>query len=147
MLKEMRVTTRPLSIRVDPELVARLDRVSRDEGMNRSELAKTLMEEGLRMAEHPGIIFRPGPAGRRPALVGGPDVWEVIRLFLQLDEKGEAAIARAAKLANLSPHEVRVAVRYYVAHRDEIDEWIRIVDEEAQRLEAAWQREQALLRA
>ena len=31
------------------------------------------------MAEHPGIIFRSGLTGRRAALTGGPDVWEVIR--------------------------------------------------------------------
>lgn len=140
------MVTRPMSIRVAPDLLARLDRTSREEGMTRSELAKTLMEEGLRMAEHPGIVFRPGPAGRRPALAGGPDVWEVIRLFLQLDETAEATITRTAELASLAPDQVRVALRYYAAYRDEIDEWIRIVDEEAERVEAAWEREQALLR-
>jgi len=36
-----------------------------------------------------------------------------MRLLLQLDEKGDAAIARTAELANLAPHEVRVALRYY----------------------------------
>ncbi len=30
------------------------------------------------MEEHPGIAFRDGPVGRRAALAGGPDVWEVI---------------------------------------------------------------------
>jgi hypothetical protein len=135
-----------MSIRVAPELVTRLDRTSRDEGMTRSALAKTLMDEGLRMVEHPGIVFRPGPAGRRPALAGGPDVWEVMRLFLQLEEEGENAIARTAELASLAPDQVRVALRYYAAYRDEIDDWIRIVDEEAERVEAAWEREQALLR-
>lgn len=29
--------------------------------------------------EHPGIVFRPGPTGRRAGLAGGPDVWEVVR--------------------------------------------------------------------
>ena len=43
------MATRLMSIRVAPDLLARLDRTSREEGMTRSELAKTLMDEGLRM--------------------------------------------------------------------------------------------------
>lgn len=140
------MATRPMSIRVGPDLVARLDRTSREEGMTRSELAKILMEEGLRMAEHPGIVFRPGPAGRRPALAGGPDVWEVTRLFLQLDEEGEDAITRTAELASLAPEQVRLALRYYANYPDDIRDWVRIVEEEAQRAQASWEREQALLR-
>jgi hypothetical protein len=31
------------------------------------------------MNAHPGIVCRDGPAGRRPGVVGGPDVWEVIQ--------------------------------------------------------------------
>jgi hypothetical protein len=114
--------------------------------MNRSELAKTLLEEGLRMAEHPGIVFRSGPAGRRPALVSGPDVWEVARVLRDIDESGEQAIARTAEISGLTPHDVRTVVRYYAAYRSEIDEWIRVLDEEADRLKAAWEREQELLR-
>ena len=67
-----------LSIRVDPKTLDQLDKASRRDGMSRSELAKTLIEEGLRMRAHPGIVFRPGPTGRRAALARGPDVWEVM---------------------------------------------------------------------
>jgi hypothetical protein len=105
------------------------------------------MEEGLRMAQHPGIVFRPGPAGRRPALAVGPDVWEVMRAFLQLDEKGEAAIQRVAEIANISPYQVRKVLRYYVAYKDEIDDWIKSEEEYAEQAEAAWRREQELLHA
>lgn len=34
----------------------------------KSALALCYIEEGLRTDEHPGIVFRPGPAGRRPGL-------------------------------------------------------------------------------
>ena len=34
------------------------------------------VDEGTRMDEHPGIVFRGGPTGPRAALAGGPDVWE-----------------------------------------------------------------------
>jgi hypothetical protein len=42
-------------------------------------VAARLVDEGLRMDEHPSVAFREGPIGRRATLVGGPDVWEVIR--------------------------------------------------------------------
>jgi predicted nucleic acid-binding protein len=35
------------------------------------------VREGLACAAHPGIVFKPGPSGRRAALAGGPDVWEI----------------------------------------------------------------------
>src|SRR5258708_19507256 len=48
-------------------------------GMSLSSAANGLVDEALRMSEHRGIMFRPGPTGRRAALAGGPDVWEVVR--------------------------------------------------------------------
>lgn len=33
------------------------------------------------MGEYSRIDFRSGPAGRRPGLVGGPDVWEVVAVY------------------------------------------------------------------
>lgn len=83
------------------------------------------------MDEHPGVMFRPGPAGRRPALIGGPDIWEVSRVLRDLDLSGEPLIAAAADLTGLSVHEVRAAERYYDEYRDEVDAWISAVDEEA----------------
>lgn len=43
------------------------------------------------MADHPGLVFREGPTGRRPRLAGGPDVWEVIETFLDEARDVEAA--------------------------------------------------------
>src|SRR5258705_4510767 len=37
-----------------------------------------LIYEGLRARRHPLVGFRDGASGRRAALVGGPDVWEII---------------------------------------------------------------------
>jgi hypothetical protein len=120
---------RHLSIRVPSDLHARLSRHAR--GGSRSVLANRLIDEGLRMEEHPGVIFRPGPAGRRPGLVGGPDIWEIARVLRDLSLRGEDLVRKAADLTGLPAHEVRAAHRYYDAHRDEIDEWIDAVDEDA----------------
>ena len=71
--------TTPLSIRFTPSLLARLRQRARAmTGASAAGLAQRLIDEGLRMADHPGVIFKDGPSGRRAALAYGPDVWEVI---------------------------------------------------------------------
>lgn len=135
-----------LSIRLDPETLERLDAQSRQSGQTRSELARTLLEEGLRMADHPGIIFRPGPVGRRPGLAMGPDVWEVMSMFRRTDATDDQALEQTAESTGLSIEQVRTAFRYYAEFTDEIDAWIARNDELAEQLESNWRREQALLR-
>jgi hypothetical protein len=41
-------------------------------------LAEEMIDEGLRLRKHPLVTFRDGPSGRRAALVGGPDIWELV---------------------------------------------------------------------
>jgi hypothetical protein len=96
------------------------------------------------MQLHPGIVFRAGPGGRRAGLAGGPDVWEVVRVFRGLapDEDG---VRRTGELMSLLAQQVEVAIRYYAEFQDEIDSWIRELDQEAERAEAVWRREQQLL--
>lgn len=67
----------------------RLESLSRPDGLSPIEFAQVFLEEGLRMQAHPGIVCRPGPAIRRPALAGGPDIWEVARVLREYlpDEK------------------------------------------------------------
>lgn len=136
--------SRHLSLRIGADVFDRLEAESRRTKQSRSELVKTLIDEGLRMEAHPGIVFRPGPAGRRPALADGPDVWEVARAYRDLQASGEEATRRVAKLTSLSLQQVRTAVQYYADYQEEIDEWIDMVDKEAERAHAAWQRRQKL---
>jgi uncharacterized protein (DUF433 family) len=91
------------------------------------------------MDAHPGIVFRGGPAGHRAALAGGPDVWEVIKAVKSLGG-GDEGIASAAEWLSLTPGQIRAAVHYYADYRDEIDDWIRRADEEAELSETAWER-------
>lgn len=130
-----------LSVRMDEEVLARLDSESRRIGRSRSWLAKQLLDEGLRMERHPGIVFRSGPAGRRAGLMSGPDVWEVVRAAIG-DENTREDIADQIGLTH---EQIGVALRYYAEYRDEIGAWIRMVDEEAERAEADWRREQEIL--
>ncbi len=133
------------SARWDVDVLDRLERLSEQIGTSRSRLAERYVDEGTRMDEHPGIVFRDGPTGRRAALAGGPDIWEVMQTIKSGKERGDAAVTAAAELLNLTEHQVRAMVRYYVAYPAEVDERIRRNVEEADAAEAAWKREQAAL--
>ena len=97
------------------------------------------------MDEHPGVVFRGGPTGRRAALAGGPDIWELMATLKSGKARGEEAIFTTAELLNLTDSQVRTAVRYYGAFPDEIDRRIELNTEDADEVEAAWRREQAAL--
>jgi hypothetical protein len=115
-----------------------------------SSAANRLVDEGLRMAEHPGIVFRDGPTGRRAGLVGGPEVWEVIRAVKSArtaePELADADIlALVATNAGLALRLVRTAVRYWASYPDEVDAAIAAATTAEDAAEQAWQREQRLL--
>ena len=97
------------------------------------------------MAEHPGVVFKDGPSGRRAALAMGPDIWEVITMVSEVEERGEEAITVSAALLDLPVGRVRVALRYYTAFRDEIDAEMAQAKEESLAAETAWRAEQQLL--
>lgn len=135
----------PFSIRMSANVLDRLGRRATRRGEAKSRTAERLIDEGLRMEDHPGIVFRDGPAGRRAALAVGPDVWEVISTLQDTGLKGEEAIVATAEWGSLAVAQVRAAVRYYAEFRDEIDERISGNREEADRQQVAWERAQAAL--
>jgi uncharacterized protein (DUF433 family) len=137
--------SRQFSARLDASIVERLDRRGGRSGTNRSRLAERYIDEGMRMEDHPGIVFRDGPTGRRAALAGGPDVWEVMGTIRAGGVSGDAALEAAAEWGSLTVGQVRAAVSYYSEYPDEIDERIRRNVEEADAAEAAWRREQSAL--
>ena len=136
----------PLSIRFDESVLGRLrKRALANPGSTVSGLAQRLVDEGLRMSEHPGILFKDGPSGRRAALAFGPDVWEVVTFLREIDERGDAAIAAAAEVFALAEAKVRVALHYYAAYADEIDAEVAHAAEESTAAEAAWEAARRLL--
>jgi hypothetical protein len=142
----MHYMSAPLSIRFDPKILERLRRRARAvPGATPSGLAERLVDEGLRMAEHPGIVFKDGPSGRRAALSLGPDVWEVVKASSEVDERGEAAVLAVADILNLAEEQVRSALRYYADHQEEVDAEIALADEESAQAEEVWLVQQRLL--
>ena len=138
--------TTPLSIRFTPSLLARLrQRANAMPGASAAGLAQRLIDEGLRMADHPGVIFKDGPSGRRAALAYGPDVWEVIKFVREVDERGPAALDAAAEVFAVDASRISTAISYYGEYSDEIDAEITEADEASARAEAAWRVEQQLI--
>src|ERR1039458_5090774 len=134
----------PLSIRFDAPLLARLRRrAAAATGSSASSLAQRLIDEGLRMADHPGVIFKDGPSGRRAALAFGPDIWEIIKFLREVDERGPATPDAPAGEV-LAPDATRIptAVSYYGDDQAEIDAEIDAADEASARAEEAWRVQQ-----
>lgn len=97
------------------------------------------------MADHPGVIFKDGPAGRRAALAYGPDIWEVVKFLSEIDERGPAALDAAAEVFAVDASRIATALSYYSSYRDEIDAEIADADEASARAEQAWRTERRLI--
>lgn len=90
------------------------------------------------MAEHPGIIFKPGPSGRRAALAYGPDVWEVVKFLGEIDERGPAALVAAAEVFAVDVGRITAAISYYGDYGAGIDGEIEAAEAASVRAERAW---------
>ena len=112
----------PISVRFPDEVARRLRRNGAGTGEATSGLVVRLVDEGIRMAEHPGVVFRDGPTGRRAGLAAGPDVWEIVVVLRDFAETGAAeAVRRAAKWLGITEAQVRTAESYYTSFPEEID--------------------------
>lgn len=124
------VMSTPTSVRFDEAVSARLSSyVARHPGTTKSSVAARYVDEGLRMEEHPGILFRSGPTGRRAVLLGGPDVWEVVRDLkaARLAEpklKESHLLTLVADNTGLDRAQIDAAIAYWGAYPDEVDAMI-----------------------
>lgn len=102
------------------------------------------------MTEHPGVIFRSGPTGRRAALAGGPDVWEVIRA-VKSAHAAEPGLDRddlvdlVSRNTGVAPRLLTTAIRYWAVYPDEVDAEIAAAEAAEEAAEQAWLRERRLL--
>jgi hypothetical protein len=128
------------TLRMKSHTRAALERQAERTRTPKTALAERYVEEGLRMDAHPGIVFRDGPAGRRAGLAGGPDVWQVIEVFLA---EGRSVGGTADNL-ELPTRLVDAAVGYYADYPEEIEARIESNRRAAEEAEAAWRRRQAL---
>lgn len=111
--------TRARGIRLPEELAEEIEREQERTGQNFSETVAELVREAVRARRAPGIVFRPGPTGRRASVAGsGIDVWEVIDAYRECGEDREEL---AEALPQLDASQLRAALNYYALYPDDID--------------------------
>ena len=136
----------PLSVRFrEDRVLEQLRTEAAARGLSSSALAEQLIDEGLRARRHPLVGFRDGPAGRRAALVGGPDVSEVIGGLVGGDVPVAKRVARAVEVFGWRPEQVDAALAYYAEYTDEIDAELAANAAAAEEAETLWRRQQDLL--
>jgi hypothetical protein len=94
--------------------------------MSLSSASNRLVDEALRMHEHPLITFKDGPAGRRARLVGGPDVWEVIGAVRSVRKSdpalaGDEVLEVVAETSGVPMPFLRAALAYWGDYPEEVD--------------------------
>lgn len=136
---------RPTSFRLDDDLLERLETESRAASISTTSLVSSLLDEGLKTRQFPGVVYRPGPTGRRAALLGGPDVWEVIRDLRHWPGKGMERVERLADELGLSANRVSLAADFYGAFPEEIDARIEENERAAEEIRRRAQQRETLL--
>ena len=141
----------PTSIRFDDAVSARLSSyVARHPGTTRSSVAARYVDEGLRMDEYPGIVFRSGPAGRRAVLLGGPDVWEIVRdvkaaRTAEPKLKENHVLALVEETTGVGRAHIDIALAYWGAYPHEVDAMIAHAEDLERKHTAAHRRTDDLL--
>jgi hypothetical protein len=131
------------SVRLADDLRRQLAAAAAEEGGTVTELIERFVREGLACAKHPGIVFKPGPTGRRAALAGGPDVWEIVSALRHTSGTEAQKVASLARELGIHERQVVIALSYAAAHRDEVDDRVAANDralEEAERVSTERQR-------
>lgn len=150
-LTTMLLMSKPRSVRFEDDVLARLERYVRAHpGTSASAITNLFVDEALRMAEHPGVVFRDGPTGRRAGLANGPDIWEIIGTLRMVQREepdlvGTDLLAAVEEASGLDAVRIRTAIRYYTDYPTDVDERIAANEEAADQAEQSWLAEQELL--
>ena len=129
------------TLRLPSDTLRRLTREAAMTGTPKTALAERYLEEGMRAAQHPGIVFRDGAAGRRPGIAWlGLDVWEIIEKVHSFD----GDVQETAEYLAIVPEMIEIALGYYRDYPEEINCWIEANAAMFEEHEAAERREHAL---
>jgi hypothetical protein len=109
-----------VSVRLDDRLAERLRVRARAAGETLSDRLRRYAEEGSRRDEHPLITFRDGPTGRRAAVVGGPDVWEIAMWLADLAGEDDPVSVLTVE-QDISRPLIEAALRYRDAYPEEVE--------------------------
>ena len=117
----MRKTT---SLRLPEDLRDRLTVAAEQQGTTLTALVERYAREGLATDAHSGIVFKSGPSGRRAALAGGPDVWEIVDALRTTTGPEQDRVTAVADQLGIHPRQVTIALSYAADHPDEIEDRI-----------------------
>ena len=107
------------SLRLSAETVREIDELAKERGEDFSAMAKSLLEEAIKMRRCPGIVFASGVSGRRARVAGtGIEVWEVIAQY-KSSNRDQKLLQQAFHW--LTPGQIKAALGYYAAYPAEID--------------------------
>ncbi len=139
------MVSRATSYRLDAAVKARLEQRAAVESITERALLERLVSEGLDMVEHPGIVYRDGPTGRRAALAVGPDVWQVVSALRYTGGADEERVAVLAEQFDLHPRHIRAAIDFAASRRGEIDAQIAENDAAAEQARESAERRADLM--
>jgi len=139
--------SRPTSFRLPDELLARLEEEASSKGTSVSSLVSSVLDEGLNTRRFPGVVYRDGPTGRRAGLLGGPDVWEVVRALKAASGDAEARVRTVSEERGLPLAQVRLAIDFYGEHAEEVEARIALDEQAAERVRKVVERREKLLSA
>lgn len=100
----------PVSTRIPDWIAKDVRRFWRARGERPSPGYRRVLEEWWVHENLPLLEFRDGPAGRRPGIRNGPDVWEIVMVARDVD--GELAALREHFGGHVSDDALRQALEY-----------------------------------
>lgn len=104
-----------------------------------------MLDEGLKTRRFPGVVYRDGLLGRRAALVGGPDVWEVVRDLAAAPGRGMERVENLVAEAGLTTASVLLAADFYASYPEEVDALIEADERAAEQVRRQARRREQLL--
>lgn len=125
------VARRPMSVKLRPWLEEELRREFEERGESISEGLRRVLEEWWAARHLSAIEFRDSPFGRRAAVEGGPEVWEIISVLR--DYEGDVEGLRE-HFAWLDEEALDSGLEYYERFPEPIDALIEENDRTARYL-------------
>jgi hypothetical protein len=141
----------PSSVRFDPDVLERLSSfVEQHPGLSLSSASNLLVDEALRSAAHPLVVFSDGPTGRRARLIGGPDLDEVIGAVHSVRNaepnlSSDDVLVLVEETSGVQMSLIRAAIEYWAEFPDEIEARIGRNKAAAAESRIRWQRANDLL--
>lgn len=119
------------SMRASKNTLRRLEEEARRYGVPPRTLAERMIEEGVKMRRHPGIVFIERGGGRAAVLAGRPrlSIWQIVQTV-----RANKTRAAAARWLSLDEASIDRAMAYANEYPEEIEEKIRQNDEAFERV-------------